>query len=128
MKMKAFLSILLSLLILVCATSKAWVYLAFKLNQSYIAAELCENRYETLVMCSGMCYLDKQLETLDQKEQKSNPIQQLGNKDFHFPMIALVDETMTNSSREQVLFSSPTWRPRPYNSGLLKPPQLSLFL
>jgi len=126
--MKAFLSILLSLLILVCATSKAWVYLAFKLNQSYIAAELCENRYETLVMCSGRCYLDKQLETLDQKEQKSNPIQQLGNKDFHFPMITLGDEVKTNASLEQMLFPAPTWRPQSYTSDLLKPPQLFLLL
>lgn len=126
--MKAFLSISLSLLILVCATSKAWVYLAFKLNQSYIAAELCENRYETLVMCSGKCYLDKQLETLDQKEQKSNPIQQLDTKDFHFPMIALVDEAKSRTYLGQMLFPVPTWRPQSYSSGLLKPPQLSFFL
>lgn len=126
--MKAFLSILLSLLILVCATSKVWIYLAFKINQSYIAAELCENRYETLVMCSGKCYLDKQLETLDEKEQKSKPVPELGNKDFHFPMVNRVDEAMASADLEQMLFSTPTWHPHSYTSGLLKPPQLSLLL
>lgn len=126
--MKALLSILLSTLVLVCATSKAWVYLAFKLNQSYIAAELCKNRYEALVLCSGACYLDKQLEALDDKEQQSKAVPNVEGKDFHFPSIIGLDEALSAIDTNHVHFSSVKWLSSTYTPWLLKPPQHSILV
>lgn len=121
--MKAILSILLSLLVLVCATSKAWVYIAFKFNQSYIAAELCENRFEPLVLCSGTCYLDKQLEALDQKEQPSNSAQQVETKDFHFPSLMQQERGIAPILVAQDVYSIIDWQSAAYTAQLLKPPR-----
>lgn len=125
--MKAFLSILLSLLVLVCATSKAWVYMAFKLNQSYIAAELCENRFEPLLLCSGTCYLDKQLDALDEKEQNSNPVQQYDTKDFHFPSLQQEELAKPLTAVNLTVYAVITWKSSSYTPGLLKPPRLFLL-
>jgi hypothetical protein len=35
--------------------------LDYSLNQNYIAGNLCENRFNTAMHCSGKCYLSKQL-------------------------------------------------------------------
>ena len=121
--MKVFLSIILSLLVLVCATSKAWVFIAFKLNQSYIAAELCENRFETLVLCSGACYLDKQLEALDQKEQPSNSTQQVDTKDFHFPSLMPQERGTAPILVAQEAYLLVDWQSAAYTAQLLKPPR-----
>ncbi len=126
--MKVLLSISLSLLILVCATSRAWVYLAFKLNQSYIAAELCENRLEPLILCSGVCYLDKQLELLDEKEQNSNAVQKLEVKDFHFPSILGEEEDLGILKTDRRPISSVNRPTSVYAFGLLKPPQASRLI
>ena len=125
--MKVFLSILFSLLVLVCATSQAWVYIAFKLNQSYIAAVLCENRFEPLVLCSGSCYLDQQLEALDGKDQPSSPAPQLDTKDFHFPSVLEEGEAHSIAVVSPNSFSSTTWQSSSYSSSLFKPPQLFLL-
>lgn len=125
--MKAFVTIFLSLLILVCSTSKALVYIAFKLNQDYIAAELCENRFETLTLCSGKCYLDRQLESLDQQGQDSSPIQKVETKDFHFPSLQEPRSSFSHATVQYQASARSFLHPRSHTPHLLKPPRL-LFL
>ncbi|MNL35252.1 hypothetical protein D3C87_1572690 [compost metagenome] len=60
--MRAKLSILLVLAIFIQATSCTWICMGFELNKDYITTQLCINRFEPAVTCSGFCYIDKQLE------------------------------------------------------------------
>ncbi|MBK7885248.1 MAG: hypothetical protein IPJ81_16805 [Chitinophagaceae bacterium] len=45
---------------------------AFKINQDFIAANLCINRFEVIPVCKGSCYLENQLNQ-DQKQQQKFP-------------------------------------------------------
>jgi len=44
----------------------------YRVNQDYIAKNLCENRDKPMLNCNGQCYLAKQLKAFEEKEQKSN--------------------------------------------------------
>ena len=101
--------------------------MAFKLNQAYIAAELCENRFEPLVLCSGSCYLDKQLEALDGKEQPASPVPQLDTKDFHFPSVLQEGEVSLMAVKNPNSFSATNWSSSIHTSCLFKPPQQFLL-
>jgi len=54
------------------STSQLWTIIAFKINQYYIAANLCINRFEAIPVCKGYCYLENQLNK-DQKKQQKLP-------------------------------------------------------
>ncbi|MDX2190455.1 MAG: hypothetical protein SFY32_11380 [Bacteroidota bacterium] len=74
--MRFVLSIFLLVVFLFSSASRFGVILSFKLNQRYIAKNLCENRFKPKSSCEGKCYLAKQLKKHDQEEsksQKSNP-------------------------------------------------------
>lgn len=59
--MRSFLSIGLALLILLQSFSKVWIIISFKLNQDYIAQNLCVNRNKPEMHCCGKCVLNKNL-------------------------------------------------------------------
>jgi hypothetical protein len=44
----------------------------YRVNQDYIAKNLCVNRDKPMLNCNGQCYLAKQLKAAEEKEQKSN--------------------------------------------------------
>jgi hypothetical protein len=62
--------------------SRLFVYAGFKLNESYIAAKLCENRTKPLMHCNGKCYLMKKLKQAEEKrsatdrEAQKQPVQE----------------------------------------------------
>lgn len=68
--MKKIAAILLIVAILVQSTSQVWITVAFTINQDYIAANLCINRFEAIPLCKGACYLEKQLNEDRQQQQK----------------------------------------------------------
>lgn len=43
----------------------------YRVNQDYIAKNLCENRDKPKMNCNGQCYLAKQLKAQEEKESKS---------------------------------------------------------
>ena len=51
--------------------SRLFVYAGFKLNQSYIAANLCENRNKPQMHCNGKCYLMKKLKQAEEKQNNA---------------------------------------------------------
>ena len=57
-------------------SSKLIVYLNFKINQEYIAKELCENREIPKMNCNGKCYLAKKLQEQEQEEKENAPVEQ----------------------------------------------------
>lgn len=60
-----YISLLLA--IIMQSTGSIWIYLGFQLNRDYIVSQLCINRFETIPVCKGSCYLEEKI-----KEEKSN--------------------------------------------------------
>ncbi len=60
----------------------------FKVNQEQIIAEKCENKAKPMLHCNGKCYLSKQLEKLEQKEQNHNSKTNPFNNNLKFEFIS----------------------------------------
>lgn len=71
--MKKILVILLTLLVFIQPLSKVWILVSFKINQDYIAKNLCENRAKPILKCNGKCQLMKKLKQADKDEEKQTP-------------------------------------------------------
>jgi hypothetical protein len=69
--MARFALLLVCFTILVQSVQRTWIVASWKINQSYIAANLCENRLEQKSCCAGSCYLNKELAANEQKEQSA---------------------------------------------------------
>jgi hypothetical protein len=70
--------------------SKTIIYLSFKINQDYIAKNLCENRGAPEKHCCGKCQLEKRMKQ-DEQNQNSIP-SSLKN----FDEIVLLNEKVNN--------------------------------
>lgn len=62
---------ILTLLIMTQVFSNWFVVLSFKMNQDYIAKNICENRYRPKLNCKGNCVLMKKLREEEKKEQNA---------------------------------------------------------
>jgi hypothetical protein len=62
---------ILLLLLMTQAFSHWFVVMSFKLNQDYIAKNLCENRYRPKLNCKGNCVLMKKLKQQEKEEQNA---------------------------------------------------------
>jgi hypothetical protein len=71
--LKKILVILLTLLIFIQPLSKVWIFVSFKINQDYIAKNLCENRAKPILKCNGKCQLMKKLKQAEKEEEKQIP-------------------------------------------------------
>jgi hypothetical protein len=71
--LKKILVILLTLLVFIQPLSKVWIFVSFKINQDYIAKNLCENRAKPILKCNGKCQLMKKLKQADKDEEKQTP-------------------------------------------------------
>lgn len=67
--MKQHLAILLAFLILSISVKDLSIYVAFKINQNYIAQNFCKNIDKPQLECRGSCVLEKELKA--SKEQKN---------------------------------------------------------
>jgi hypothetical protein len=72
-ELKQITTILLALLIFLQPFSKLWIVVSFKFNQESIAKTLCVKKEIKKNTCQGKCYLKKQLDKADEKEQKQAP-------------------------------------------------------
>ncbi len=52
--------------------SQLWILVVFKINQKYIENNLCINRFDSIPICKGSCFLE-QLLRKDQKQQQKYP-------------------------------------------------------
>lgn len=62
---------ILILLIMTQVFSNWFVVLSFKLNQDYIAKNICENRYRPKLNCKGNCVLMKKMREQEKQEQNT---------------------------------------------------------
>jgi hypothetical protein len=61
--------LLICVAILFQSFQRTWIVASWKMNQSYIAANLCEQRKVENSCCVGSCYLDKQLKENEAQEE-----------------------------------------------------------
>ncbi|WP_237717920.1 hypothetical protein [Pontibacter sp. BAB1700] len=69
--MKRLAIIMCVICVLVQPLSKQGILLVYQLNKTYIASELCENRFIPGSECNGKCHLRKELEKDTEREQQS---------------------------------------------------------
>jgi hypothetical protein len=70
--MKYLFTIPLLLGLLMQSFSKEIIMVGFKLNQAFIASELCENKARPELNCNGQCQLKKQLTKEEKQEDNGN--------------------------------------------------------
>lgn len=71
LKMKFIAVPILILLLMTQTFSKWFVLMSFKLNQDYIAKNICENRYRPQMHCNGNCVLMKKMKQEEKQEQNA---------------------------------------------------------
>lgn len=67
-----FISIVLFITLVFQCLCSLGVLAWFQANQSYIIAELCENRDKPAMHCNGQCVLMKKLKKLDDQQDKEH--------------------------------------------------------
>jgi len=63
---------ILILLLMTQTFSHLFVVWSFRINQDYIAKNLCENRYRPVLHCNGNCVLMKKMKQ-EQKQERESP-------------------------------------------------------
>jgi hypothetical protein len=71
--LKIILALFLAFTILFPTIGKLGIFITFKINQEYIAKNLCEQRNIKNNKCHGCCQLKKKLAENDKQEQKQMP-------------------------------------------------------
>lgn len=89
--MRKLLTFLLIFAFLIQSTGGLHILISFHLNRAYIAKNLCTNRFDTIPVCKGQCYLNKQL--AEQKKQ-GNDKQNLKLKEIQLFCQEVVVETL----------------------------------
>jgi len=69
--LKRFTLYILIVAIFIANFSTAFVWVGFKLNQDYIAQNLCVNRFNPGMHCNGKCYFMQKLKQAAQKEKST---------------------------------------------------------
>ncbi|MBL3656011.1 hypothetical protein [Fulvivirga sediminis] len=121
---------LLAALLFVQAFQAPIVYVAFKVQQDYIAKNLCENRFKKITVCRGSCVLQEDLEAImdlgsDKKTEHSASIK-LENSPY-----CILDHLISN---QQSLFELSTVKYAHYREKLVSnyisdffiPPQVDI--
>jgi hypothetical protein len=69
---RLLIAIILSLSLFLQCVSHLAVVVIFKLNQNFIARNLCINRAQPQKHCNGKCFLKKQMKRLDQSDNSKS--------------------------------------------------------
>jgi hypothetical protein len=122
--MKFFAVPILILLIMTQVFSKWFVVLSFKLNQDYIAKNLCENRYRPKLNCKGNCVLMKKLKQEEKNEQnapatiKVETTSIIVSSKSHFATLESPSVMITTVAR----FAKDAGKPVDRNAAIFHPP------
>ncbi len=69
--LKSFIPIVLLSAVFLQPLQSFWVRISFELNKTYIAKNLCENRFKPELQCGGKCYLMKKLAEKQKQEKET---------------------------------------------------------
>lgn len=101
--MKLLTIYILIFLVFLQVFSKAWILIAFKINQIEIAQTLCEKRAVKNNTCQGKCHLKQQLDKADQEETKQIPKNSLPEFEVSYyhqqPLSLFIEDTDIYSAK-----------------------------
>ncbi|UII25699.1 hypothetical protein LVD15_20685 [Fulvivirga maritima] len=122
---------ILAALLFVQAFQAPIVYVAFKVQQDYIADNLCENRFKEITVCRGSCVLKEDLEKVMDFGSDKSAEHPTRIKLESSPYCLLSHFTSNNESiSEWINFDYPHYSEKllsGYSSDLFIPPQLSII-
>lgn len=108
--------------------TKLSILIDFKINQDLITELFCINKEEPITVCSGKCYLSKELKKADDSEKNATiPVSKLD-----LPYVLFTCQTSTPQSYDSVNekqlsgFLSPLYDSI-YILNIFHPPQLNLI-
>ncbi len=122
--LKKITAILFLVVFLVQAGGSLSILAAFKMNQKYIAENLCINRFELIPVCKGSCVLEEQLNDHKAQQEKMPDLKikeiQLICNQYQveiFPIQILITETYHTPANTDFYTQD-------YTNRLLKPPAI----
>lgn len=97
--MRQFTTILLALALSLQTLAGLWVVLSFKVSQTFIAEELCEQKEVEDNCCQGSCYLKKQLSKAEADTQAPRTMKQsaellLSSENRSFSISPILDRVL----------------------------------
>jgi len=124
--MKQCIAIILATLILLLSTQDVSTYIAFKINQEFMANNWCVNINNPELNCCGKCFLTKEItsNTEEKKDPLSIPsLQEVGKQNIYYTdWIPLLKEESGLSATPNFSYKTPISHLRIYN--LLQPPDI----
>lgn len=120
--MRKITAILFTVAFLIQAAGSLSILAAFKINQKYIAENLCINRFETIPVCKGSCVLEDQLNNFETQQQK---IPDLKTKEIQLICNQYQIEISSNQLFNTEIYHIPVnthFITKEYENRLLKPP------
>ena len=124
--MKGAVAFLLIAVLLMQIFSMTIIFVSFKINQDYIARNLCENRAIPGEKCCGKCLLKKQLKKDEQKQDSRLPSSQKNFDELVFMSGESFSEHFLSFFNREILFER--FAPQPHASfsdGIFHPPTFS---
>jgi hypothetical protein len=68
--MKKSITLIILMLLVFQNTGSIWIIGDFYINRDYIAKNVCINRFDSVPICNGKCYLDIKLKANDKEQQQ----------------------------------------------------------
>ncbi len=112
------------LIILLQFFGKVSVFVSFKINQKYIASNICEKKDIPQNTCEGNCFLKKELQKEVEKAKKSSN-KYTNISDFYISNNILIEDRKEFFSIEKHFSKEKNMNFPPKNTNkLLRPPQI----
>jgi hypothetical protein len=109
--------------------STMFIFSAFKLNQQYIASNLCVNRSMPELQCNGKCYLLKKIKQAEEKEKKQEQEgQKKGFQDHCILGQSFVQLQFSSEMKKDLILEKTLDLPKAVFEVLHPPPAASSFL
>lgn len=108
---------------LVQTTNQLWIWAAFKINQDFIAATICINRFDAVPICKGSCYLEQQLASNREQQDKLPDLKTKEITLFYQQHATLIATPLVikNTAVVYVAYNS-TFIPSTYLQSVFRPP------
>ena len=122
--MKSFLSTILLIAFLTFQLSEAVIFISFKINQDFIAKNLCVEKDVENSNCKGCCQLKKKLEDQKEKKEQLPPTQ---NSKLNIDLFAQEENLnqlffqTTKKNKHHIMFFFRNF----YSSGIFHPPRFT---
>lgn len=101
--MKGLFAGILTILIFLGTFKEAAIYLSFKINQTYIAENLCVEKDIEESTCGGCCQLKEKIKETRQEDSKNLPERQREKtQPITFFVCTKIDDNLINKSKQMV--------------------------